>query len=196
MHATVLLWISSFLTGYRTLHLPARTPHLLTDTDILSSTWIGWGGMLKQSLSTAPCSSRKILAIRIHSTEVSRTPLEPLCYVISRNAASSFRTTYETTGAVLTLAQATCSGESLYPVLRGLVHAWRPSGVSLEELNLPRLNTSKKQRTTRDWGRVKCLNTDTRVEVIPGIPSTSRFSRATHSWGDTHKKDQVEVCVG
>lgn len=138
--------------------------------------------MLKQSLSTALCSSRKILAIRIHSTQVSRAPLEPLCYVISRNAASSFRTTYETTGAVLTLAQATCSGESLYPVLRGLVHAWRPSGVPLEkELNLSRLNTSKKQRTTKDWGRAKCLNTDTRVEVIPGIPSTSRFSRATHS---------------
>lgn len=106
--------------------------------------------MLKQSLSRAPCSSRKILAIRIHSTEVSQAPLEPLCYDISRNAASSFRTTYETTGAVLTLAQATCSGESLYPVLRSLVHAWRP-GVSLEELNLSRLNTSKKQRTTRDW---------------------------------------------
>lgn len=158
LHATVLLWISSFLTGYRTLHLPACTP-TPTDTDILSSTWIGWGGMLKQSLSRAPRSSRKILATRrIHSTEVSRAPLEPLCYVISGNDASSFRTTYKTTGAVPTLAQAICSGESLYPVLRGSVHAWRP-GVSLEkELNLFRLNTSKKQRTTRDWGKSGMFN--------------------------------------
>lgn len=30
-------------------------------------------------------------------------------------------------------------------------------------------------------GRCYTLNTDTGIEVIPGIPATSRFSRATHS---------------
>lgn len=78
---------------------------------------------------------------------------------------------------------------------RGLLHAWVPFGkVSFvkgtkEVVRPGRPLTRNVQQQQGYWKRLSgdTLNTDTGIEVIPGLPCTSRFSRATHSWGYTKK---------